>query len=211
MKEIFICNWGEANFSDSAHFNNFIKYLFSKSKSHKLNQNTKYNFYKRKVENKFKVGLLDDNEATYKKFLADLNFDLYQQFNNDLFYFYFMIQIDNYFITNLFSIEEQNVNLNIPEDLLSMIIDNYFNSVEEDLFDNIRETIKYINDKKLDIISYNELFNHEDNTYLIKQIEQFIHNSLKEKYPNENVVFQISHNDQSDKPYHIHRLIDNTY
>ena len=73
MNEIFICNWGQSEFSDLPHLNNFIKYLFSKSKSHKKNKTTKYNFYKKKVEDKFKTGFIENNEQIYEKFLNNLN------------------------------------------------------------------------------------------------------------------------------------------
>ena len=66
-----------------------------------------------------------------------------------------------------------------------------------------------IKSEALKIINYDHLVknNDLDNIYLIKQIEIEIHKKLQEKYYNKNVIFQISHNDQYDKPYHIHRLI----
>ena len=209
MNEIFICNWGNTIFEDLNHLNNFINYLFSKSKSHKQNKTTKYNFYKRKVDDKFKTGFVENNEQSYLKFLNNSELTSYINFNNDLFYIYFMIVIDNHLITNLLSIENESISLNITEDLSAMIINDYFNGEENRFLNKINETISYVNTNSLDIINYDHLIrdNDIDNLYLIKLIEIETHKKLQEKYFNTNVIFQISHNDQYDRPYHIHRLI----
>lgn len=209
MNEIFICNWGQSEFSDLPHLNNFIKYLFSKSKSHKKNKTTKYNFYKKKVEDKFKTGFIENNEQIYEKFLNNLDLESHTKFNNDLFYIYFMVIIDNNLITNLLHLENDSISLNITEDLFTMIINDYFNTEEDKFLNKINEMINYVNTNSLKIINYDHLVknNDLDNIYLIKQIEIEIHKKLQEKYYNKNVIFQISHNDQYDKPYHIHRLI----
>ena len=209
MNEIFICNWGQSEFSDLPHLNNFIKYLFSKSKSHKKNKTTKYNFYKKKVEDKFKTGFIENNEQIYEKFLNNLDLESHTKFNNDLFYIYFMVIIDNNLITNLLHLENDSISLNITEDLFTMIINDYFNTEEDKFLNKINEMINYVNTNSLKIINYDHLVknNDLDNIYLIKQIEIEIHKELQEKYYNKNVIFQISHNDQYDKPYHIHRLI----
>ena len=144
MNEIFICNWGQSEFSDLPHLNNFIKYLFSKSKSHKKNKTTKYNFYKKKVEDKFKTGFIENNEQIYEKFLNNLDLESHTKFNNDLFYIYFMVIIDNNLITNLLHLENDPISLNITEDLLTMIINDYFNTVEHKFLHKINEIINLI-------------------------------------------------------------------
>lgn len=209
MNEIFICNWGNSTFSNLNHLNNFINYLFSKSKLHQQNKTTKYNFYKRKIDNTFKIGFIENNEYSYSKFLNNLELKSYTNFNNDLFYIYFMIVVDNHLITNLFNIKNESISLNITEDLLSMIINDYFNGEENMFLNKINETIDYVNTNSLNIINYDHLIksNDIDNIYLIKIIETETHKTLQKKYFNKNVIFQISHNDQYDKPYHIHRLI----
>mgnify|MGYP003587989409 FL=1 len=209
MNQIFICNWGTSSFSDLKHLNNFINYLFSKSNLHKQNKTTKYNFYKRKVDNKFKTGFIENNEHSYSKFLNDLKLDSHTNFHNDLFYIYFIIVIDGYLITNLLNIENELISLNITEDLFSMISNNYFNGENDKFLNKINDIIAYTNTNSLQIINYISLIKNNDigNINLIKPIEMKIHKILQEKYFNENVIFQISHNDQYDKPYHIHRLI----
>ena len=120
-----------------------------------------------------------------------------------------MVIIDNNLITNLLHLENDSISLNITEDLFTMIINDYFNTEEDKFLNKINEMINYVNTNSLKIINYDHLVknNDLDNIYLIKQIEIEIHKKLQEKYYNKNVIFQISHNDQYDKPYHIHRLI----
>lgn len=209
MNEIFICNWGQSEFSDLKHLNNFIDYLFSKSKLHKQNETTKYNFYKRKVEDKFKTGFIENNEKIYDKFRHTCNLESFNKFKNDLFYIYFMIIVDNNLITNLMLLDNNSISLNITDEAFTIIVNDYFNGEEHKLFNKINEFINYINTNSFKIINYYDLIKEHnlDNIYLIKIIETEIHKKLQEKYYDKNVIFQISHNDQYDKPYHIHRLI----
>lgn len=211
MQEIYLNHWGKANFENDGHLSNFIKYLFSKSKAHKVNRSTMYNYYKRNVNGKFKVGFMEDNEAMYEKFLNSLENDNYSNYYNDLTYVYFAIHIDNVLVCNFLNIDEENqqVSLNLDKDSAEMLIKNHFQGFEETLIDKIKEILAYADKNELTFIDYLDIVKNtkEDNTVTIKIIETLTHRKLQEEYFAPNTIFQIAHNDQFDRPYHIHRLI----
>jgi len=217
MDGFFIVNYGEQEFTDSKHLNNFIKYLFSKSKNHTKNDLTKYCFYKRKEQNKFKVGFLEDNDTKYNSFISNLNIQDYINFRNDLFDIYFIVEIGGSIVTNLFSIEkldDSNVSLKIliNNDSLGYILDNYFNSNESEFNDYLIDIITKANDRSMDFINYYNLLKEDKNNLgknLIKEIENKLHSNIQKNNYNEKVIYQVSHNDQLERPYHIHRLILN--
>ena len=134
----------------------YINYLFSKSNLHKQNKTTKYNFYKRKVDNKFKTGFIENNEHSYSKFLNDLKLDSHTNFHNDLFYIYFIIVIDGYLITNLLNIENELIKIDdfIPGE--NKEIPNYSKMNLADILNSNKADLKEAQDNLKEILEENK-------------------------------------------------------
>lgn len=195
--KIFILSAGESSFSNEGHFKNFVKYLFSQSKSHQPNEETKNNCFIYSENNEKSGFLMDDKipKEELSKFNKIFNqkYKSYKKYISDLNYVFFIINFKDEILTNLFSEEDEEVALNMPPEHLEIIVSIYFKG-DRNNFDN------YIN-KNFE--GKEIVFLENTNKKQRKTIDSLIY---KEISKNGEALFYVTHNDQNS-PYHVHRII----
>lgn len=204
---IYFVYSGEETFDDDGHFHNYLKYLFSCSKTHTQNDKTKNNFY---LSLNKQTGALNtcsfvyDSKDKYTKFTNKFATEIndYRKLKNDLFYVVFMLHFNGKTISNIFKyLDEDNaLTYVLPKDALNVVINEHFDS-EQDFEDLLENNLS---------ITDNEYFHFDDVTLEERTIiEKLVHLELiknSKYYPEGTVLLSISHHDQ-ESMYHIHRLI----
>lgn len=204
---IYFAHAGQESFNDEEHLDNYLKYLFSCSKSHKENALTKQNFYlnlNKQSNSLNKYSFVYNSKEKYQKFKTNFEEELYDEneLKNDLFYVGFIITIGNRTISNFFapSLDDSDVLIPcLPSEVIDIMINEYFNG-EETLFG---KAVKHVIDNIPGQLT--EFKNATEQERLF--IEKKIHSKLIEKSPTDKILLAISHHDQDQSPYHIHRLI----
>ena len=211
MEIIFNCYLEEIEFDSKEELEDFVKDLFSLSDDHPSNEKTKYNFYVRKDFDGNKTGTIFNNQEKYEKFIDIIDLDEYEDFSNDTFNMFFIIEFNNQIITNMFDIDDENnsIEFNIDNESFEYITERYFNDEEDELYALENKIYEISENNNMKIISYNDFLSENDKETQ-RELELIIHKNLIKKAKDQDVIFQISHIDQEDKPYHIHRLKNNS-
>lgn len=205
MNHIFCVPSGELPFNDNKHMTNFVKYLFSKSSSHTKNTLTDCNFYQRKQDDQFQHGFLTDLETKYQRFLETLDADDFDNYRCDVFDMYFILYVDNKLITNMFVIDNNQLTLCFDKHINAYIERAYLNNKTDSVFALIETVCEHIESQNLNVINYYDL-TEALSIEEIKEVELLMHRTLRNNFEDNSVIYQISHNDQVNRPYHIHRL-----
>lgn len=207
---IFAINVGnkeKGKFTNKGHLKNFVKYLFSCSGAHTENEDTQYNFYvKKDLKTKAlnRVGFIKTPKKQCEEFLELFKNEIHDETKviNDLFYVAFIIINEGKMITNMFEIEDEQIVMSLPEEIISLLAEDYFNNSEEALEQEINKLLNYGMDNDFSIETIKDLSIQKR-----KEIEMLVHSKLINENPNDNVLMEISHHDQEDHSiYHIHRL-----
>lgn len=202
---IYLICTGNMGFNGNKHVHNFLKYLFSCSQAHQQNDITKKNFYihLEKESQKLKTfGFVVDSKDKYNKFKNKFWNEIIDDttLTNDLFYIGFFITLKERNISNIFEINPDNPTeliLNLLPSITEYIIDDYFSGSEDNFLATMNE--------KINSGYYVPFSQATDEERLM--IEKKIHSQLIKNSAGKNVLLAISHHDQEDSHYHIHRLI----
>jgi len=203
---IYFANWGQQEFTNGGHVQNFLKYLFSCSKSHTENHKTKDNFYLTldKETNKLsKFSHVTDPKDKYNKFKNKFWNELSDETTiiNDLNYVAFAIIIGDRVISNIYKKDKSDPNVlrgDLSNDIFSMVVTSYFNRDVDQYY----QTVDGFIDCGKEYVYFNDATDEER---LI--IEKRVHKELIKQSGADNVLIAISHNDQDDSYYHIHRIL----
>ncbi len=205
MNYIFCIPEQELSFNNSNHLENFVKYLYSKSKSHVLNENTIYNFYQRKQDTQIKQGFLTNADTKYENFVSNINIQEYRNYKCDAFNIYFIININNKIVTNLFNLKDETISLLLDDSMIDYIDEVYIQDLQNGLLSRMESVCDDAIHNDIPIINFYDLTKSLELEEL-KQIEVLLHKQLRASFRDDTVILQISHNDQLERPYHIHRL-----
>ena len=205
---IYIIKTEAQGFSDKAHLNNFIKYLFSMSREHRESEATKTNFYlsqDRSDETLSKYGFINDSQKKYSRFINKFSDVLNnpQNLKNDLFYIGFIIHIEQRIIGNVFKRTNKGshtLEMDLPASVRDLIVQEHFANSDEDYFERMGDAI----DDALEYVHFDDASEMERFT-----VEKMLHAEVSKKFEEKGVLLSISHNDQEQSLYHAHRLILN--
>ncbi|MBB1508089.1 hypothetical protein H5203_21880 [Pseudoalteromonas sp. SG41-1] len=193
---IFIPQQRQQNFFDDNHVKNFSNYLFSKSKKHKENEDTKKNIvcYKNENGSFFTRNVFDPSEElkAFNNHFKKLNLKS-KELYNDLAYVFFLLEIDDVFYTNMFYIENNDFLFDMPQEIAEYFIESNFKG-DVRLFN--KELNKIIGDKDFYTIK-------EASPEIMRKLNGIIFKHLK---INHNMILAIGHVDQEDF-YHVHRIM----
>lgn len=199
---IFLLNAGTQSFQDGGHFQNFLKYLFSCSKSHQENENTKNNcYFQDPSKGDDGCTFVDNGQTNYNAFKNkwwNETKDVSTLLNN-LHYIPFAIGQNGKLYSNFLTIDEQtnSIKITLEEGMINAIINHYFAGDGTNFSNALHRLHK----------EYGE-FIPFDNCPLNDRvlIEKKIHSSLEDTIEPSNLLISISHTDQ-DSLYHIHRIL----
>lgn len=193
---IFIPQQRQQDFFDDNHLKNFTNYLFSKSKKHKENKETKKNVlcYKNENGSFFTRNVFEPSKELkdFNKNLKNLNLKS-KELYNDLAYVFFLLEIDSAFYTNIFSIENNELCFDMPQEIAEYFIESNFKG-DLGLFN--KELNKIVGDKEFYTIK-------EASPEIMRKVNGIIFKYLK---INHNMILAIGHVDQEDF-YHVHRIM----
>ncbi len=194
--EIFTINVGMQEFSDEQHLKNFAKYLFSCSKGHSTNADTEHNLYGYSNSKERRVGFIDDAKRDLKDFNSFFKNEYkdWSRYVNTLHYAFFIMETENKVITNIFSVDGDEVQVLLPNEFIEHIIKTNFNGEESLLIDRINQLLKPDNE----FVYYKDAKLEER-----AEFECAIHNKIRKETSS---IISISHNDQDDF-LHLHSII----
>lgn len=200
---IYITRIKKVRFDSLAHMTNFIKYMFSQSLKHQVNELTKLNYWRDGEDGGFLVEPLEIMKALKKKHNKKLDFGMLA---NDLSYLNFILDIKGTLYSNFIEFDGENINMDLPENIEEYIIDDYHGG-DPEAFN--RYLSKYIQRKTED--GKRPIFRYQDveDPLIREEIEKLQFTALNERHP-EKVVFEVSHWDQNEGNgvLHIHRLVE---
>lgn len=203
---VYVILAGEQDFTNQRHVENFVKYLFSCSKAHIENEDTKFNFYvKRDTKDKVlnRIGFVKNPKWQCDEFLNNFKKELSNETKlvNDIYYVLFFVVTENKIITNFFDYEDNELTITYPEDIMDAMCEKYFDNDGKEFEESINKILRFSSDNQIPIKTFKESLLEER-----KEIEMLVHGRLI-KENNDNVLIEISHHDQDDHDiYHIHRL-----
>lgn len=203
---IYPIKWEHDIFSSNVDLQRYLKYLFSCSDDYPINNIRELNSYLRRdleTERLSKFGIMKQNEEKYRNF-RDLFWEYLKnekKIHTETHHVGFIITLGNKIVTNTVACAENmegTLLTKIPYSLLDRIVDEYFDG-DEDLF--FIKIAKFVNNSGKNLVNFNDI-NLEER----KLIEKRIHGTLSLNDSRE-ILISISHNDEMNTPYHIHRLI----
>lgn len=203
---VYVVSVGEEGFTNKNHVKNFVKYLFSCSKAHIENENTKFNFYVKrdlKDNNLNRIGFIKNPVEQCNDFLNNFGKELFDEnkLKNDIYYALFFVVTKDKLITNFFEYQDNELNITYPENVMDAMCEKYCDNDEREFEESINQILRFVYDNKIEIKPFKETTLEER-----KEIEMLVHGRLI-KENNEKVLIEISHHDQDDHDiYHIHRL-----
>lgn len=212
---LFTVNIGFKPFNDEQHLTNFLKYLFSKSQKHKINEYTELNFALKDFSEHFQSSF-KPTEEHYQKFNSFIfnNYN-YKSLFNSLWYVAFIVEYNNKLYTNLLEPDENDVNLlNLTwnQSMLDEYLENSGRK-ENEFIEILNEIISpYEPYSKGNIVLLDDMIDNKNPELHI--IQGLIFTELRWKYENffkeKNIseLIYISHLDQRDSFYHIHFLMN---
>lgn len=197
MHKLYILPSDKIIFDSEISIDLFLNHLFKKSLN--LDKSIKNNYFMIGEITDTSSGLFFDNDNILyhnkSKSMIKKNYH-YSQLAGFVFYCAFYFIYENYLITNIISLVNEKILLNIDDELLNSITEDNGNEL-------ICELEKLLNDKKLTLLNFN---NCEKN---IKEIlERTIQTYINKQFPSNNLISG-SHSDENNTMYHIHKIIIN--
>ena len=189
---IFIASDGRSYINDKKHVDNFTKYLFSCSSSHKENAQTRNNFFQ------VQSGLINGNNNAKENYNTTKN-KLWNlttnpaQLRNDLFTIAYYFDFGDEIVTNIFYRENDQIKI-LP-------LNNHF-------YEKNNTTLKALYAQFTGESSSKKLTEFTSaNTKAKQYIAERIFEEMPKVKNNEELLVQVIHLDQEERPPHVHRLI----
>lgn len=203
---IYPIKWEHQIFNDNNDLQRYLKYLFCCSEDYSTNKERELNSYLRRdldSQRLSKFGLMSQTEQKYKNFRDSFWEYLKNEKNilEETHHIAYLLTIGSKVVTNIVrksTSENNTLKTTIPHTLLDRLIDEFFDSDEDLLFSKISHSI---NDKEKKIVAITDLSIEER-----KLVEKRIHGTLN-MHEYREVLISMSHHDENNLPYHIHRLI----
>jgi hypothetical protein len=200
---IYITRIKKVKFDSLAHMNNFLKYMFSQSLKHTVNDKTKFNYWQDTEEGGFMTEPEETLKQLKKKHNKRLNFD---KLANDLSYINFILEINGQLYSNFIEFNGEEIVMDLPETIEQYIVDDYHGGDPEAFQRYLNKYIqRKTNDGQRSILRYQDLEDIE----VRREIEKINLTALNENHP-EKIIVEAIHWDQEDGNgyLHVHRLIE---
>lgn len=197
MHKLYLLPSNDLNFKSSKELDLSISHLFYNNKNIETLKN-----------NYFSLGEISENidglfieknqDIYYNRFKNLINKNVYfKDIILETFYCVFYFIMDSYLITNIIKEENDRIFLTISDDILNSINEN--NNT-----DLIKELENLLNNQQLKLINYSNC----DKTIRFN-LEKTILIAMNRQFPidKNNLLINISHNNEPNILYHVHRMI----
>lgn len=195
---IFLITAGNSqSFTNRGHLHNFLKYLYSCTTKHPQTDLTQFNFFEHKDESGFVIEASKAYNSFKKKYWNDIQD--HSIFTMDLYYVYFLLEINGKLVSNMFNARG---NLELDEVAKEILLARYFKNDENAFKQSLKKVIS-------DARNLKNTFLHNATLDDRKEIEQCVKSSINSeiKLKDFDVFLTISHHDQEESLYHVHRLL----
>lgn len=197
MHKLYLLPSNNLNFKSSKELDLSISHLFYNNKNIETLKNN-YFLLGEISENIDGLFIEKNQNIYYNRFKNLINKNVY--FKNiilETFYCVFYFIMDSYLITNIIKEENDRIFLTISDDILNSLNEN--NNI-----DLIEELEDLLNNKQLKLINYSNC----DKTIRFN-LEKTILIALHRQFPidKNNLLINISHNNEPNILYHVHRMI----